>query len=74
MCNQSGHKSNECPTRYAIHIIEEGDSEPSRFDSSEEGEVEEFLEGDEGELVDLSYNDFSSLQSRRKKSAAGRKL
>ncbi|XP_041004080.1 uncharacterized protein LOC121249434 [Juglans microcarpa x Juglans regia] len=55
-CNQPGHRSNECPTRRSVHIIEEGDEELKGGDSSDDDVDEELVEGDEGEPISYVIN------------------
>ncbi|XP_041001668.1 uncharacterized protein LOC121247371 [Juglans microcarpa x Juglans regia] len=50
-CNQPGHRSNKCPTRRTVHMIE-GEEEGQEDEGDSEGEeAGEFVEGDEGEPV-----------------------
>lgn len=48
-CNQPGHRFNECPTHQSLNMIE-GEENDSKEEISDEEEGE-FVEGDEGEMV-----------------------
>ncbi|KAG6707118.1 hypothetical protein I3842_06G015700 [Carya illinoinensis] len=45
-CNQPGHRSNECPTRRSLHVIEEGEDDSREGDTSDDDAVKELVEGD----------------------------
>ncbi|XP_040994264.1 uncharacterized protein LOC121240799 [Juglans microcarpa x Juglans regia] len=48
-CNQPGHRSNECPARKSVNLVDGDD--PTKESDDESEEDGEFVEGDEGDLV-----------------------
>lgn len=51
LCNQLGHRSNECPHRKTTHVIDEHGHSNEEFNSAPDNDLKdvELVKGDEGD-------------------------